>query len=132
MGMPSTMTKSSRRGRGAPDAAEQRASVIGLGLAVERLRLGAKMSRDAVAKGGGLSSNTILRIEKALQGELGWGTMRRLAQGLNVEVKELVELSQELAPGPAGDRIRQREREARDIDIGAMTAKADEEIEDQQ
>lgn len=125
------MGKSSRRDRGPKDAADQRASLIGLGLAVERLRREAGMTRDAVAKAGGLSGTTVSHVEKGLKKEPRWQTMRDLAKGLNVEVKDLVRLSIELAPGVAGDRLRQREREAREIDIDALID-GEQEIEGEQ
>lgn len=103
--------KDHKHKRGRADAEEQRASLVGLGLAVEKLRRDAGMTRDAVARKGELSGTTITHIEKGLKVEPGWGTFRRLAKGLGVELEEFLRLGIELAPGAAGGRLRQRERE---------------------
>ena len=78
-------------------------------------------------KRAGLTVPTITGIEKAETREPRWGTLRRLAKALEVPVNELVALGLHLAPGPAGDRLRQREREARPIEIEALVAKAEKE-----
>ena len=54
---------------------------------------------------------TIAAIEEGRQ-DPKWGTLRRLAKGLNIEVQALNALAYELAPGREGDRLRRREREA--------------------
>lgn len=100
-----------RRQRGRADAEEERASLLGLGLAVEKLRREASMTRETVAKKGDLTKATITHIEKGLKVEPRWETFRRLAKGLGVELDELLRLGIELAPGAAGDRLRRRERE---------------------
>lgn len=98
--------------------------MIGLGRAVERLRLDAGMTRDAVARGGGLTGNTISDVEKVRKSEVKWGTLRRLAKGLNVNVWDLNQLAIELAPGLGGNRLRQQQLEARNIDMDALIAEA--------
>jgi len=77
-----------------------------------KLRRDGGMSREEVAKRGGLTVSTIQSIEAGDQ-EPTWGNLRRIAQGLKVELEELCALAVELAPGRAGARIRRREREAR-------------------
>gem|GEM_PF-7079140 len=57
--------------------------------------------------------------------EPGWQTLRDLARGLDVEVPELIQRGIELAPGEGGDLLRQRESEARDIDIEEVRARAE-------
>lgn len=79
---------------------------------MEKLRRDGGMSREEVAKRGGLTVSTIQSIEVGDQ-EPTWGNLRRIAQGLKVELEELCALAVELAPGRAGTRIRRREREAR-------------------
>jgi DNA-binding XRE family transcriptional regulator len=116
-----------RRDRGPEDAAEELASLKGLALAVERLRREASMTRDQLAKRANLASTTIAEVEKGLKEEPRWETIRRLAKGLGLEVGELASLSIELAPGPVGDRMRQRAREAASMDNAARVARITEE-----
>lgn len=105
--------------RSRPDE-EEDASLRGLGLAVTQLREDLGLSREAAVKKAGLTVPTITGIEKAKTREPRWGTLRRLAKALEVPVNDLVELGIQLAPGPAGDRLRHRDREARHIDIEAL------------
>ncbi len=112
--------------RSRPDE-EEDASLQGLGLAVTQLREDLGLTREAVVERAGLTGNTITDIETAKTREPRWGTLRRLAKALEVPVHDLVALGLHLAPGQAGDRLRQREREARPVDIEALVAKADEE-----
>lgn len=121
-----TTRKNSPRKRAARDADEERATLVGFGLAVERLREEAGMTREAVANRGGLTGNTITHIEKGLKTKPRWETMRRPAKGLGVEFSEVIQLAIDLAPGPAGERLRQREREAREIDIDALVTEFEE------
>jgi len=95
-----------------PKTEEDEASQRGLGFAVIQLRREQGLSREEVAKRGGLTTDTITAIEDTGQ-EPTWGNLRRIAQGLRVETEELCSLAVELAPGKAGGRIRRREREAR-------------------
>lgn len=98
---------SSRRPKTSEDVAAQK----GLGLAVERLRRDVDMTREQVAKRGGLTIHTISAVESGEQ-EPTWGNLRRIAQGLGVRLEELNALAIELAPGNIGARLRRREREA--------------------
>jgi transcriptional regulator with XRE-family HTH domain len=118
----------SRRDRGEEDAAEERASLEGLGLAVEQLRGKAGMTREELAKRADLAARTVSEVEQGLREEPRWETIRRLARGLSLEVDDLVRLSVELAPGPAGDRMRQRAREAAGMDNAARIARVMEEV----
>jgi transcriptional regulator with XRE-family HTH domain len=90
-----------------PQTAEDRAAQQGLARAVEKLRLTGSLSREEVAKRAGLSGMTIAAIE-----EPTWGNLRRLAHGLGVELPTLNALAYELAPGPAGARLRHRDQAA--------------------
>lgn len=101
-----------RRDLSRQEAAEHRASIEGLGLAVERLRREAELTCAAVGRRGGLSRSTVAQIEKGLRQEPHWETLRRLAKGLDVRFEHLVKLSFDLAPGAAGERLRRREEEA--------------------
>lgn len=94
-----------------PRSEEDEASQRGLGLAIEKLRRDGGLSPESVAKRGGITVPTIHAIESG-DTEPTWANLRRIAQGLRVEVEELCALAIELAPGPAGARIRRREREA--------------------
>lgn len=115
----------SRRDRSPEDAAEESAYLAGIGKAVQRLRLDAGRTRESLAHRSGLSENTVTQIEEGLMEEPGWQTLRDLARGLDVEVPELIQRGIELAPGEGGDLLRQRENEARDIDIEEVRARAE-------
>lgn len=96
---------------GQPPGDEDKASVRGLGLAIERLRRNRDLSREQVAERGDLPAATVGELEAAeIEREPRWGALRRVAKGLDVELDHLIRLSYELAPGPAGDRLRQAER----------------------
>jgi transcriptional regulator with XRE-family HTH domain len=95
-----------------PQTEEDEASRLGLGYAVTKLRRDQNLSREEVAKRGGLTTDTITALEAKGQ-EPTWGNLRRVAQGLKVEMEELCSLAVELAPGKAGGRLRRREREVR-------------------
>jgi len=97
---------------GQPPSDEDKASIRGLGLAVERLRREQGLSREQVAERGDLPAATVGDLEAAeIEREPRWGTLRRVAKGLDVELDYLIRLSYELAPGPAGDRLRDAELE---------------------
>jgi len=88
------------------------ASVRGLGLAVERLRQEQGLSREQVAERGDLPAATVGEIEAAeIKPEPRWGDLHRVSKGLAVELDYLIRLSYKLAPGPAGDRLREQELE---------------------
>jgi transcriptional regulator with XRE-family HTH domain/DNA-binding CsgD family transcriptional regulator len=103
---------------------EDVASLEGLGSAVSQLRRGRGDTREAVAKRAGLTGNTITDIEEAKKQWPTWGTLRRLAKGLGVGLDELVALALDLAPGPAGEALRQHELELSSIDVQAMATAA--------
>lgn len=106
------------------EAEEERASLIGLGLAVERLREDAHLTREGLAKNGGLSVSTIAQLEGGLKEQPKWGLVRRLAKGLGVGLDELTQLAIDLSPGEAGERLRRREREGRKVDIDRLVTKS--------
>jgi len=88
------------------------ASIRGLGLAVERLRREQGLSREQVAERGDLPAATVGEIEAAeVDREPRWGDLRRVADGLEVGLGYLIRLSVQMAPGPAGDRLREQELE---------------------
>jgi transcriptional regulator with XRE-family HTH domain len=95
-------------------AAEQKAGQVGLGRAVTHLREQAGLTPEELAKRADLSQSELVAIER---GEVDptWGDLRRIAYALNVELDNLLELGIEMAPGPAGDRLRQQEAEKRDF-----------------
>jgi transcriptional regulator with XRE-family HTH domain len=93
-----------------PRTDEDVASAKGLGLAVERLRREHRLAREQVAERGGLPVAAVVEVEAAeAKREPTWGDVRRVAQGLGVELEHLIDLSYELAPGPAGERLREKE-----------------------
>lgn len=95
---------------GLSPSGEDIASVRGLGLAVERLRREQDLSREEIAERGNLSAAVVGEIEAAeMDREPRWGDLRRVAKGLDVELDYLIRLSFEMAPGPAGDRLREAE-----------------------
>jgi DNA-binding CsgD family transcriptional regulator/transcriptional regulator with XRE-family HTH domain len=96
---------------------EEQSSLEGLGLAISRLRQGRGETRSAVAERAGLTITTISDLEKAVKEWPKWGTLRRLAKGLEVDLGVLIALALELAPGPAGEVLRRRENEFPSIDI---------------
>lgn len=97
---------------GPPPSGEDIASIRGLGLAVERLRREQDISREEVAERGNLPAAVVGEIEAAeIDREPRWGDLRRVAKGLEVELDYLIRLSYEMAPGPAGDRLRESELE---------------------
>jgi len=79
---------------------------------MEQPRREGNLSRGNVATRGGPTVTTISAVESGNE-EPTWGNLRRIAQGLGVELEELCALAVELAPGQAGGRIRRREKEAR-------------------
>jgi transcriptional regulator with XRE-family HTH domain len=93
-------------------AAEQKASQVGLGRAVVSLREQARLSRAELARrSGDLAPPSLAAIERG-DAEAKWGTLRAIGGGLGVPLDELVRLEIELAPSRAGERLRERERKA--------------------
>ena len=102
-----------RRPRRRKRTAEDEAALKGLGLAVQRKRQELEMTPHLVAKRAGLSGGAVGDIERG-EAEPHWGTIRRLAQALEMEPHELVTLATELAPGRGGAWMRRRRREAQE------------------
>lgn len=92
-----------------PRTAEDQAAQKGLGRAVAELRSQGRSSREEIAKRAGLHPATIAAIEDGKQ-DPTWGTLRRLAQGLSVDLPTLNALAYKLAPGPTGARLRQSDK----------------------
>lgn len=84
---------------------EDIASVEGLGRAVRELREKKGWKQVELAYRAGLDFTTIYAVERSAM-ELTWGNWRRLADGLEVDLDALIELSEALAPGEGGERWR--------------------------
>jgi len=95
-------------------AAEQKAGQVGLGRAVTHLHEQAALTQGELPKRADLSQAELEEIERG-DVDPTWGELRRITYALNVELDNLLELSIEMAPGPAGDRLRQQEQESRDL-----------------
>jgi transcriptional regulator with XRE-family HTH domain len=94
-------------------AAEQKASQLGLGRAVVRLRERAGLSQaELVRRSDNLTPQSLAAIERG-DAEARWSTLRAIAGGLEVEPESLLRLGIEIAPGDAGERLRERDRKAR-------------------
>lgn len=94
-------------------AAEQKASQVGLGRAVARLREEQGLSKAELARrSNDLAPPSLAAIEEG-DVDAQWGTLRVIAGGLEVELDSLLRLGIELAPSSAGERLRKRERNAR-------------------
>jgi len=113
-------------GRRKPDlvwAAEQKAGNVGLGRAIAGLREKAGLSRAELARrSDDLAPESLAAIERG-DVEAQWGTLRAIAAALGVELDSLFRLGIELAPSRAGERLREREREAQTatLDEGERT-----------
>jgi transcriptional regulator with XRE-family HTH domain len=88
-----------------------------MGRAITQLRRDAGMTQNALAHGAGLTGKALGNIERG-KVEAGWGTLRRIAYALNVELKNLMELAEELAPGRGGTEWRRWSRTARELRRG--------------
>lgn len=75
------------------------------------------MTQSALAKRAGITGNALGNIERG-EAEAGWGTLRRIAYGLNVELKDLMALAEDLAPGRGGAAWRRWSRKARELRRG--------------
>ncbi len=62
---------------------------VALGEAVRLLRERAQLTQDALAERSGLSRSTLRRIESG-RVDATWGSLRRLAAGLGVELADLL------------------------------------------
>jgi len=90
-----------RRARTAEDAA----SFIGLGRAVEQLRCEAGMTQGALSIQADISPVAVGAIERG-EAEATWATLRRIAKGLDMPVNDLLSFAEELAPGDGGAQWR--------------------------
>jgi transcriptional regulator with XRE-family HTH domain len=84
---------------------EDIASLEGLGRAVRELREKKGWNQAQLADRAGLEFSTIYAVERAAV-ELTWANVRRLAEGLEVDLGALLELAEALAPGEGGERWR--------------------------
>jgi transcriptional regulator with XRE-family HTH domain len=84
---------------------EDIAGLEGLGRAVRELREKRCWNQLQVAKRAGLDFSTIYAVERAAV-ELTWTNLRRLAEGLEVDLDAQLELAEALAPGEGGERWR--------------------------
>jgi transcriptional regulator with XRE-family HTH domain len=92
-------------------------------LAVGRLRRDRGWSQATLGIHSELSAESIGNVERGVQ-ELTWGNLRHLAEGLGVSLGDLNRLAVELAPGPAGDRLRESEQEAVHFHVEAEIGRA--------
>lgn len=97
------------------EAAEQKAGQVGLGWAVTHLREQAGLTQAELSGRSGLADAELEGVERG-HVDPTWGHLRRIAYGMNTELENLFQLGIELAPGPAGDRLRKQDQEAGDID----------------
>src|SRR3954454_14997357 len=97
------------------EAAEHKAGQVGLGRAVRHLRGQAGLTHAEPSSRSDLSDAELEVVERG-DVDPTWGDLRRIAYGMNVELDNLLQLGVELAPGPAGERLRKQEQEARDFD----------------
>jgi transcriptional regulator with XRE-family HTH domain len=65
-----------------------------LGWAVRRLRFEAGLTQNALAQRAGLHPSRVSRIENGRDNPR-WGTVRRIADGLGVSLKELATVAEE-------------------------------------
>jgi len=68
---------------------------IGLGKAIRTLRKEAQLSQEALGHRAEIHATWISHIESGRINPT-WGNVRRIAYGLEVELKELAELAEEL------------------------------------
>jgi transcriptional regulator with XRE-family HTH domain len=71
---------------------------VALGQAISRLRDEAGLTQQDLAERGGIPAEELERIE-AGSVDADWGTVRHLAQGLNVELAALFRLVEDLERG---------------------------------
>jgi transcriptional regulator with XRE-family HTH domain len=98
------------------EAAEQKAGQVGLGRAVTHLRGQAGLTQAELSSRSDLSGAELAAVERGAV-DPTWGHLRRIAYGMNIELDNLLQIGIELAPGPAGERLRKQEQEARDFDV---------------
>lgn len=83
-----------RQGRSAEDAA----SFEGMGLAIVELRESRELNKTDLAAKAGIAPSTLLAIELG-KTDAKWGTLRKLAVALEIQLDALIEMAEELAPG---------------------------------
>jgi transcriptional regulator with XRE-family HTH domain len=97
------------------EAAEQKAGQVGLGWAVTHLREQAGLTAAELSGRSGLSDAELKAVERG-HVDPTWGRLRRIAYGINTELENLLQLGIELAPGPAGGRLRKQDQVAGNFD----------------
>jgi transcriptional regulator with XRE-family HTH domain len=83
-----------RRKPSRPKAAEQSAGLVSLGLAVKRLRRETGLTQAALAYRSGVSIRGLRKLEHG-KVEAHWGTLRRIAEGLDVPLADLLRAAEE-------------------------------------
>jgi transcriptional regulator with XRE-family HTH domain len=73
-------------------------SLKALGLTIERFRTEQELSQAEVAKRIGLTPRELTRIESGKE-EARWGTLRDLADALDVRLWELLLIAEQEGPG---------------------------------
>lgn len=86
-------------------SAEDIAGLTGLGLAIKGLRTEGGMTQGDLAKRSELTDKAIGRIERG-EVDAKWGTLRRIAAALDLELKELLDLAVDHAPESGGTALR--------------------------
>lgn len=93
---------------------EDIAAVIGLGKVIARLRREEGMTQALLAQRAELSASSLRAVERG-EAEAQYGTVRRIAQGLDVELGDLLHAAREAAPGEGGDAWRRWSRGTKKI-----------------
>ena len=70
----------------------------GLGAAIRKLRQKRRLSQRALADRAGISGSWLSRIEAGTV-EVRWGSLRRIAQALDLTLPELIEEAERMEPG---------------------------------
>lgn len=76
-----------------------------MGKAIQRVRREMDMTQNALAERVGITDSALRSLERG-EAEAGRGTLRRIDDGLTVELDDLIRLAAELAPGQGGKRWR--------------------------
>ena len=103
------MTTPKRRRR--ENSLEDEAGLKGLGAAIKSLRTEGGMTQGDLAKRSKLTDKAIGRIERG-EVDAKWGTLRRIAIALDLELKDLLDLGVDRAPGAGGAVLRRERKEA--------------------
>lgn len=86
----------SERARQGPDA-EAMLARKGMGAAIRKLRQKRRLSQRALAERAGISGSWLSRIEAGAV-EVRWGSLRKIAYGLDVTLPELIEEAERMEP----------------------------------